>query len=91
MTYDQAVSLLALLGLEIYAQGCAANRVARSVGDHLAATRATPAPRSRPCGLSGSGDSLRTTFDCSAQPNKPFTTSAIPKAFIAHNVVRQYT
>ena len=27
---------------------------------------------------------LRTTFDCSAQRNKPFATSAIPKAFTPH-------
>ena len=29
-------------------------------------------------------NSLRTTFDCSAQPNKPFAISAIPKALIPH-------
>ena len=37
------------------------------------------------------GDSLRATLDCSAQLNRPFAISAIPKAFIPHNVVRQYT
>jgi len=35
------------------------------------------------------GDSLRTTFDCSAQPNKPFAISAIPKALIPHILARK--
>ena len=29
-------------------------------------------------------ETSRTTFDCSAQPNKPFAISAIPKALIPH-------
>ena len=36
-------------------------------------------------------DSLRTTLDCSAQLNRPFAISAIPKAFIPHNILRQFT
>ena len=36
-------------------------------------------------------NSVRTTLDCSAQLNRPFAISAIPKAFIPHNVVGQYT
>ena len=33
--------------------------------------------------------SLRMTLDCSAQLNRPFAISALPKAFIPHSVVRQ--
>jgi hypothetical protein len=61
MTYDQAVSLLALLGLEIYAQDARQIELREALETIWRRQERRPAPRSRPCGLSGSG--LRTTFD----------------------------